>query len=141
MGTEILRADLRLRRVTAVVLALAVLLAMALVFAFHAWMNQLATTLPTDQLVARMRRAIGFSVIAMGLCVLLLAGYTARLARRAAKERRWPLGAARVLRDTPIRRDQAALRIVRWLDVLASVLVLFGIAATLLSWRLFAIAH
>ena len=141
MSTEIIRADQRLRRVTAIVLVLAVLAAIALVLALNEWMSHLAATLPTERLIVEIRRWIGFSMIASAMCLLLLAGYAARLARRTAKERRWPLGDARVLRDTPLRRDQAALRIAQLLDIVAFVLVLFGVATAMLSWRLFAVVN
>jgi hypothetical protein len=87
-----------------------------------------------------MRRAIALTVLASGLCLLLLAGYGARLARLASKERRWPLSNARVLRDTPIRRDLAALRIARWLNGGALALIALAIAAMAISWRLFVLA-
>jgi hypothetical protein len=141
MTIEILCADLRLRRVTIAVLALALLAALALVFAFHAWMSGLAARLPAEVFILQLRHGIGFALIACGLCLLLLAGYAARMARRVRTERRWPLGNARVLRDTPIVRDQAAARIGRLLDAAALVLILFGVAAAVLSWRLFAATH
>jgi TRAP-type C4-dicarboxylate transport system permease small subunit len=139
MSTEILHADRRLRRVTFVVLMLSVLAAAALVFASHAWLTRLANTLTTAQLIEQIRRGIGLAVIACGGCLLLLAGYSARMARRVKNERRWPLSDARVLRDTPIRRDLAATRIARLLDVVTFALVLFAIATIVLAWRLFAV--
>ncbi len=141
MTTEILRADLRLRRTTIVVLVLAALLALALVFAFQGWMTRMADGLPTQQLIEHLRRGIGFAAIGSGLCVLLLAGYAASMARRVRNQRRWPLSGARVLRDTPVKRDEAAIRIGRLLDIVAFVLILVGVAAAALSWRLFAVVQ
>jgi hypothetical protein len=141
MTTEILRADLRLRRVTIIVLALAVLVAIALVFAFQTWVTQQAASLPTQQLVARLRHGIGFALIASAMCLLLLAGYAGRIARRVMREHRWPLSGARVLRDTPVLRDHAAARIGRLLDIIAMVLILLVAAIAVVSWRLLATAQ
>jgi hypothetical protein len=141
MTTEILHADRRLRRVTIAVLAIAALVALGSVHAYQTWLTQHAASMPMEQLVARLRHDIGIAVIASGVCLLLLAGYAGRMANRVKKERRWPLSGARVLRDTPIRREQAALRIGRLLDIAAFALILFGVAAVLLSWRLFSAVH
>lgn len=139
MSTEILHADRRLRRVTFVVLMLSVLAAATVVFASHAWLTRLANTLTTVQLIEQTRRGIGFAVVACCACLLLLAGYSARTARRVKNERRWPLSGARVLRDTPVRRELAATRIARLLDVVTFALVLFAFATIVLAWRLFAV--
>lgn len=137
MSHEIQHADLRLRRFTVIVLVLATLAAAALVFGFRHWLGELAALLPTEQLIAYLRRWIGIVAIACSLCVLVLAGYAATRARRVIAERRWPALRARVLRDTVVRHDEAALRVGRLLNVTALVLVVIGIASMLLSWRLF----
>jgi hypothetical protein len=72
-------------------------------------------------------------------CLLLLAGYSARTAHRVKNERRWPVSGARVLRNTPVRRELAAMRIARLLEVVTFALVLFAVAAIVLAWRLFAV--
>ena len=141
MTTDIQPADRRLRRVTAVVLALAALAAIILVFAFQHWMTHLADRLPTEQLIVQLRRWIGLAMIAGGLCLLLLAGYAAWLARATLEQRRWPPASWRVLHDTPIRHDGAAKLIGRRLNITALVLTLLAVATAVLSWRLFAVAH
>lgn len=140
MSTEIQRADAGLRRTTLVMLALAAILAVACVFAFHQWMLHQSAALPTEQLIVRLRHWIGLAMTASALCLLLLAGHSARAARRVAEQRRWPLAEARVLRDTPIRSGDAALRIGRLLNGTAVVLVLLALGVGLLSWRLFSLA-
>lgn len=139
MDDEIQRADLRLRRVTAIVLVLAAILATALVIAFGRWLSDFAASVPTGHLVQRLRPWIGVAAIACSLCLFALAAYAAVHARRAAAERRWPLQRARVLRDTVVRRGDAALRIARLLNLVALVLVAIGVATVLLGWRLFAV--
>ena len=93
----------------------------------------------TAQLIEHTRRGIGFAVVACCVCLLLLAGHSARTARQVKNERRWPVSGARVLRDTPVRRELAAMRIARLFDVVTFALVLFAIATIVLAWRLFAI--
>ena len=139
MSEEIQHADLRFRRVTIVVVAIAALAALATVFMFQRWLGELAATLPTDLLIAQMRRWIGVAATACSLCVLLLAGHAAVQARRIKAGQRWPVERARVMRDTVVRRGDAALRIGRLLNVTALVLVVVGVATALLSWRLFSV--
>jgi hypothetical protein len=137
MSEEIQRADLRLRHITIVVVVIAALAALASVVVFQRWLGELAATLPTDLLIAHVRRWIGVAATACSLCVLLLAGHAAVQARRVNAGQRWPVERARVLRDTVVRRGEAALRIGRLLDITALVLVMVGVATALLSWRLF----
>lgn len=136
MEPDLQRADARLRLISGVVLSAAFVAAMVGVFAFQQWMNEQAATLPTVQLIALLRRWIGFATTASGLCLLLLAGYAARLARRVAEQRRWPLAGARVLRDTPVRREAAALRLARLFNATAVVLLALAVGAGALSWRM-----
>ncbi len=139
MSLEIQRADLRLRRLTAVVLAAAVVAAAWCVFAFHQWMLQQTAALSVEQLVVRLRHWVGFATAASGLCLLLLAAHCAYTARRVAQQRRWPLAEARVLRDTPVRRGDAAMRRGRLLTSTAVVLLLLALGVGVLSWRLLAL--
>ncbi len=141
MEIDIQHADPRLRRVTVVVLTVATLAAVALVFAFQHWLLRQAESIPTAQLILQLRRWITVALIGSGLCLLLLAGYAARLARRVIEDRRWPLAHTRVLRDTPIRRGDAALRLGRLFNVAALVLMAIAVGVGMLSWRLFAAAH
>lgn len=140
MSVEIQRADARLRRMTIVVLAAAAIAAAWCVFAFHQWMLHQASALSTEQLIVRLRHWVGLATTASALCLLLLAGHSAYTARRVAEQRRWPAADARVLRDTPIRRGDAALRLGRVLNAVAVVLALLALGVGLLSWRLFALA-
>ncbi|GAA0706974.1 hypothetical protein [Dokdonella soli] len=137
MTTDIQRADPRLRRITVVVLVVATLAAALFVFALQRWMLQQVERLPTEQMIVELRHWIGMLLTGSGLCLLVLAGYAARLARRVIAERRWPLAGTRVLRDTPIRRDAAALRLARLLNLVAVALIALAIGVGVVSWRLF----
>jgi hypothetical protein len=140
MNVEIQPADVRLRRVSAVVLLLALLAAVATVLLARDWMIARAVASTPTQLVAQMRQWIGIAAIAAGACLLLLAIHAWRLSRATRAQQRWPLIEARVLRDTPVRHGEAALRIGRMLHVVS--LLLFGFAAAIVAigWRLFAVA-
>ena len=140
MAVEIQRADARSRLVSFVVLTVSVVAALVFVYVFHRWITQLAANLPAEQLVARLRRWIGAAMTACGLCLLLLAGYAAWLARLTLGQRRWPPAPVRVVRDTPVRRDAAAVSIAKALNAAAMILVVLAIVIAWLSWRLFAIA-
>ncbi|HEY0230941.1 MAG TPA: hypothetical protein VGC55_06800 [Dokdonella sp.] len=137
MNHEILRADVRLRRVSFAVLALATVVAFILIFAFQRWLVHTTETMPTAQLIAQLRLWIGGALVACGVCVLLLAGYAARLARRIFEQGRWPLEDARVLQDTPIRRHAEAAKIARTMNIAAVLLMLLAAGLAAISWRLF----
>lgn len=139
MEQEIQRADRRLRRMTAVVLVLAAVLAAALVIAFHRWLSEFAAAVPTAQLVGRMRPWIGAGAIACSACLLLLAGYAILRARAATRQQRWPVQGARVLRDTRVRHGADARKVARLLNLVALVLTTIGVAATAIAWRLFSV--
>jgi hypothetical protein len=141
MAEEILRADQRLRRTTAIVLALAFLAALLLVFLFQVWMGHWIATMPTQAVVIELRRGVAFALVASGVCVLLLGGYAARIATRIQQQRRWPLDGARVLRDTVVRRGDAALGLGRLLNIAAITLMLLAVAIGLVSWQLFRATH
>lgn len=139
MENEIQQADPRLRRVTAIVLVLSVILAGAFVLMFRHWLADFATTVPTEDLVAHLRPWLGAAVVACSACVLVLAGCAAVVARGAAAEKRWPVRRARVLRNTVVRNGEQALRIARLLNLVALVLGAIGVAALVLAWRLFTV--
>jgi hypothetical protein len=141
MAIEIQRADTRLRRVTIVALVLATLAAAGVILLVHGWMIRHALASTPEQLLAQMRQWLGLASIACGLCLLLLAAHAWHRGRAATSQRRWPVANARVLRDTPVRRDDAALRIARLLNLVSLMLLAFAVALIALSWRLFLVAH
>lgn len=139
MTTEIQRADVRLRRTTVIVLALAVLVAAMVVFLAQRWLVERAIASSVEDLVVQMRRWIGIAVALSAACLLVLAIHALRRARASAAQRRWPVAGARVLRDTPVRHGDAALRVARVLHLLALLLFVFAAATFALGWRLFGV--
>ncbi len=135
------RADIGLRRIAAIVLGLASLAAIALVLGFQSFLSSHAATLTTDDFIVRMRAWLAVVVSMIGVCILLLGGYAARSARGIMAQRRWPLAGARVLRDTPIRHGDDALRFARWLNGIAAVLVVVALLVGVIAWRLFSLAR
>jgi hypothetical protein len=139
MTTEIQRADTRLRRTTALVLALAVPAAAALVYFAQHWLIERAIASSIEDLVVQMRHWIGIAVAASAACLFALAIHALRRARAAAAQQRGPVAGARVLRDTPVRHGEAALRTARLLNLLSLLLFVFATATFALSWRLFGV--
>ncbi|MEP7042311.1 MAG: hypothetical protein ABI843_04580 [Dokdonella sp.] len=137
MNHEILRADIRLRRVSLAVLVLATVVALILMFVFRHWLARTTASMPTAQLVALLRLWIASALVACGVCLLVLAGYAARLARRIADQGRWPLNGARVLQDTPIRRNGEAAKFAKTMNIVAVLLMMLAIGVAALSWHLF----
>lgn len=136
MNIEIHRADPQLRRMTLVVLASAMLAAILLMAWFHRWLDRSTVSMPAERFMLEMHRMIGITSTASSLCVLLLAGYAARLGRRVIEARRWPLHGSRVVLDMRIRSGEAAVAFGRMLNIIAVVLVVLAIAFGVLGWRL-----
>jgi len=137
MSDEILRADQRLRRLTAIALIVATLLCVVAMIAFHRWMSGIGDGQHVTHVVARIRSMIALALTGSALCFAALAWLAARSGQRARSSEQWPLPGARVIRDTPIRRGSAATRIGVLLQMAAVVLIVLAIAAGTLSWRLF----
>jgi hypothetical protein len=137
MNAEIHRADPHMRRLTLMVMSAAVLVAILLLAWFRHWLDRSTIATPGDLLVLEMRRTIGITGMGCGVCVLLLAGYVARLARRVIEERRWPLRTSRVVRDTHVRSGEAAIRFARMLNIVAIVLIVLALGFGVSGWRLF----
>lgn len=137
MSEEIQRADPRLRRVAVLMLVGATVAAACVLLGFHAWLVQSMATLTNVQVIARMHVSVGISCTGIGLCLLLLAAYCARIARATLDGARWPPASMRVLADTLVRRGAQAQTIGRLLNVAALVLVVLGFVAALYGWRSF----
>lgn len=137
MNIEIHRADPQLRRLTLVVLAFAMLAAILLLVWFHHWLDRSTVAMPAERFALEMQRMIGITSTGSGLCVLLLAGYAARLGRRVIDERRWPLRGSRVVLDTRVRTGADAVSFGRMLNIVAVVLIVLAIGFGVLGWRLF----
>lgn len=140
MTDDMLRADPRLRRQTLAALAVAVILAALAMVWFQSWLSGIAAVPGTDLLIARLRRLIGIALTGSAICLAVLAWYSAHKATKIKTFQQWPLPAVRVLRDTPIRRGDAALSIQRRLNVAAGVLMLLAFATGVVSWRLLSIS-
>lgn len=138
MSEEILRADARLRRITWIALAVAVVLCIVIVIAFGRWLAGTHFDMPVEMLAKTVRRFIALTTTGIALCLAILAWLAVRAGRRTGQARQWPLPGARVIRDTPIRRGEAAQRIGRRLQALALVLLVFAVACAVLSLRLLA---
>lgn len=138
MSEDILRADKRLRTLTLVVLAVAVALALLGMAWFRHWLQDIGNLPGTDLLIVRLRRMIALALTGSGVCLALLAWYSAHIGSRAIRSQQWPLPGARVIRDTPFRRGPAAIRLGRQLQVWAIVLLLMALATGAVSWRMLA---
>jgi hypothetical protein len=136
VNDDVLRADARLRRTTLAILGIAVLAALSGMAWFQHWLAGIGELPGTDLLILRLRRMIALALTASAICLSLLAWYAAHKGTRAVKLRQWPLPGTRVLRDTPIRRGDAAERIGRWLQVGALVLLALAAATGIASWRM-----
>ena len=138
MSTEIRHADPQLRRRTLAVLGAATLAAIGLMAWFDGWLHRSTASLPRDILVLEIQRMVGITCTLSALCILALAGYAARLARRVAEEKQWPMQRSRVVLDMRVRTGEEALAFARTLKISALVLIVVAFAIGILGWRLVA---
>ncbi len=139
MSDDILRADARTQKRTGIALGVATLACVGGLIAFQQWINAQVGDVHTEVLIVRTRSLIGLAMTGAALCFALLAWQAARSGRLVSQHGQWPVPGARVVRDTPIRRGAAAMRIGRLLQVAAVVLLLLALGAGVLSWRLFVV--
>ncbi|HET9031525.1 MAG TPA: hypothetical protein VFN25_01335 [Dokdonella sp.] len=140
MSEDMIRADPGLRRQTMLVLGIAVLMAIATVYFFQQWLSGIADIPGTDQLILRLRRLIGIALTGSAICLGFLAWYAARKATLIKTFEQWPLPGVRVLRDTPVRRGAAAMKIRQGLNLTAVVLLLLALGMGIISWRLLSLS-
>ena len=131
-----LRADPGLRRLTAVVLGIAAILALIAMVLFQHWLSGIGDIPGTDMLILRLRRMIGVALTASAVCLALLAWYAAHKASRIKVVAQWPLPGTRVIRDTPVRRGEAANRIRRLLNIVAVSLLVLAFGMGTISWQM-----
>jgi len=131
-----LRADPRLRRQTCAALGIATIVAIVAIVFFQHWLKEISAAPGTDLLILRLRRMIGMALTGSALCLALLAWYAAHTASRINSSRQWPLPGSRVIRDTPIRHEAAALAVGRQLNGVAISLLVLAFAMGYISWRM-----
>jgi len=136
LADDILRADPRLRRTTLLVLGAAMALAGVGLFFGHKWLSEVAAQTDTHSLVRELRRIIGIALTGSAICLALLAWYAARKATQVKSHQQWPAPGVRVLRDTRIRRGEAALRIGKLLMFICLALLALSVLMGLVVWRL-----
>lgn len=139
MNEEIQRADPRYRRQTLAVLVIAVVIAVAALFAIQHWMRGTAMTLSTQQALQQIRLWTAITVLLSGVCLLSLAAYCWHLARSAVRDRRWPPQGMRLLRDHRILHGEAVQSMALRLRLTAVVLLVLTAGFALVAWRLVAV--
>lgn len=140
MEPEIMHADRRQRRLVATAIVLGLALALASVFWFRHALEAHAETVTTQRFMDDLRLWLGILAAVAGICFALLAAHAARTAAAIRKEQRWPLAAARPLRDTPVLRGAQALARTRWLSLAAILALLGALGAGLVGARLILLA-
>jgi hypothetical protein len=95
-----------------------------------------ASQLPRPAAQSQLLTALAWCTGLMCLSLAPFAAYLWRLGAKVVLHAQLPLPGARVLRDTPIIRGEAARRRGRWLQGLAVALLACGIALAVVAWRL-----
>lgn len=135
MSKDILHADAHLRRTTWLVLGAAAVLCLIVLVAFSRWLAGIGD-MPVADLAHRVQRLIALALTGCALCFATLAWLAARAGRRTIESGQWPAPEARVIRDTEVRRGDAARRIGRQFLAAAVVLLVFAIGAGVISVRM-----
>lgn len=136
MSEDIQRADPAYRRRTLRLLGIAVVLAIVVLVCAQRWMQAHAIVGSPREAAMQIRQWIGITATLCGFCLLALAGHAGWLSSRARREARWPLAAARVMRDTRVRRGEGVAPIIRWLRITTLVLVALAALAIVVGWQI-----
>ncbi|MBX3688194.1 hypothetical protein [Dokdonella sp.] len=139
MNEEIQRADPRYRRQTLAVLVIAVVIAVAALFAIQHWMRNQAIVLTPEQALRQIRLWTAITVLLSGVCLLSLAAYFWQQAAKTLRARRWPPPGMRLLRDHRILHGDTAQPVVLRLRLSAVVLLVLTVGFGLIAWRLVAV--
>lgn len=139
MADEILRADPRLRRQTLGALCVGALACAIALVMFQNWLTGISALPGNDLLIARLWRMIGIAVTGSGICMGLLAWYAVHKAARIRAAGQFPVPGTRVMRDTPIRRGESALRISRLLSVVGLCLLVLSLVLGFIAWRIISV--
>ena len=131
---QIQPADPAQRRRVAIILAIAAIVLIAAYFAFDHWLQHAALRMNTTDLVRSVGRLISTCVIAMTMCLLLLGRHLLLRGRRIVRDRRYPANDARVLRDTPVREGEQAVRIGNASRIAGLITCLLGVAVAVAGW-------
>ena len=119
-----------------IAMGIAMGLALVAIVLFQQWLNSVGSMPGTDLLILRLRRTIGLALTGSAICLALLAWYSANRASRTKSADQWPLPGTRVIRDTPIRRGEAAQKIGTQLQAAAIILLVLASAAGYVSWQM-----
>ncbi|MEZ5463105.1 hypothetical protein [Dokdonella sp.] len=128
MSEDMLRADARLRRQTLIALGLASAVAVVALFFFQRWLSGIGAIPGTDLQILRLRQMIGIGLTGSAICLALLAWYAVHQASRVKATGQWPTPGTRVIRDTPIRRGNAARQVTQVFQATALVLLMLAFA-------------
>jgi hypothetical protein len=128
-------ADPALRRRVAIILGVAVVVMLAVYAGLRHWLMQAGARLGTADLVTTIHHALMICVTLIVVCLLLLGRHLLLRGRRIMRDRRYPANDARVLRDTPVREGEDAVRIGNASRVAGLIVCLIAIATAIVGWR------
>jgi hypothetical protein len=128
-------ADPALRRRVAIILGVAVIVLIAVFWFVRHWLIQTSAHLSTADLISTIRHALSVCITLIVACLLLMGRHLLLRGRRIMRDRRYPANDARVLRDTPIREGEAAVRIGNASRVAGLIACLLGLATAIVGWQ------
>jgi hypothetical protein len=124
---EIQPADKRLRLLTGLIFAVAVVAGASGLWAFEVWLDSVKQK-PSDEALRLLLSALVWLVGTAFLALLLLGVHFWRWGKRIRATAQFPLPGSRVVRDTVVLRGEAALRRGRFLHGTAVALVSCALA-------------
>jgi hypothetical protein len=138
MSPPIQPADPALRKLAIVALLLAMVLGAIAMLVFRHGLVEVRQQPPA---VAQAWLLSSFAWVSGSACALLsaLGVYLWRVGARIRAVGRFPLPGARLLRDTPILHDAAALRRGKVCQGIAAVLLSCALALAIASWRVYSV--
>lgn len=132
---DVQRADPQLRVAALFVLVFTLVAAVALLVVLQRWLAAV-TQLPAAAAQAQLLAAFAWAIGSVCAAMLWLAASFWRSGGRVRRTAQWPLPGARVIRDTPILRGDAAVTRGRVMQGAGAALFLCAACVSVVAWRL-----
>ena len=135
--TEIQPADPSARRRALMLYFVCVFVGLVLIAAFSMYEQALLDWLERNfELIVTYRVAVVLAALLLAAPLFLMSGHLWRYGNRCIDARRMPPSGSAVVRPTPVRTGAVAVRNARFLQGLALLVALSGLALPVLLWRM-----
>lgn len=133
---DLQRSDPKLRLGALVIVIAALLAGVALLLVLQRWFAELKH-LPSAAAQVQLLAAFAWAIGSVCTAILWFAAFLWHSGTRVRRVAQWPLPGARVIRDTPVLRGDAAVARGRVMQGAGAALFLCAVCIAVVAWRLY----